>query len=181
MAAIFDSINNYFKKDFKRQFILYSILPLSLSLIFLFDFLILPEINKSDSISQLSIIKTSQNFNGRSYGSQRDVGYRYFTKNDYTFSSLEDRIQNPKIQLTLSPLFKTVKTVTAVNDRNINLASGFNGLNKLMLLTTNFVILISILYLSIKKEITENARLNIIFLNLLLLIVWIYAMVKFHG
>jgi len=167
---LIESFSNYFKRDFKKQFFAYSIVPVLLSLIFLFDFFLLPEVNETDTVSQFKVLKAGEAI----------TGYKYITKNSFKFSTTDYKIKKNNIRLTISPIFKTVKSIT-VNNKNIELESGFNGISKMMLITTNFVIVFCIIYLFITKKITENARLNILFLNLLLLILWVYIMRKYHS
>ncbi len=170
-------INLFFKKDFKKKFTIFLLKPILITILFLADFFLLPEVTINDSISYVSFIKTPQTSQDNSVRANKSIGYKYTTATDLKFSTIETKIESPKIKLTVSPLFKTVKTVITSENIKVDLASGFNGFNKLLLILFNGVILISIVYVNIAKKITENARLNLIFFNLFIIAVWICALI----
>ena len=178
MDKVLEKITTFFKKDFKKKFILFFSVPLFASAIFLTDFFFLPEINQTDSISSIMAIKISQSEGGTSMRKRKVRGYRYTTKTNFKFSTLKKRKIESDVELTVTPLFKVVKSVT-VDSKKVSLESGFNGLNKLLLICCNSIILLSIFYMILTKKISENARLNLIFLNAFILAVWLYALVLF--
>jgi len=178
MSVVIDRISLFFKKDFKKKFVIFITIPLASSVIFLADFFLLPEIHKTDVITKIGIVKIPQNVGGTSVRTTRNSGYRYTTATNLKFATPTTRIKSPEIQVTITPLFKTVKAVSTTK-KKINLASGFNGLNKVLMLLCNIGMVSSILYVLLTKEITENARLNLLFLNMCTLAVWIYALILY--
>lgn len=170
-------ISSLFKKDFKKRFIFFLSIPLLISVLFLVDFFLLPEVNKNDSISYISTIKVPQSAGGTSFRTNRDSGYKYTTEANLKFSTLKLRIKSPEIKLRVTPVFSTVKTVITSENKKIDLASGFSGLNKLLFISFNSILIISVFYVLLIKKITENARLNLIFLNIFILAIWIYTLI----
>ncbi|SIS47065.1 hypothetical protein SAMN05421766_10289 [Zobellia uliginosa] len=178
MNEAVDRFSLFFKKDFKKKFLIFVSIPLLASAVFLVDFFLLPESSTTDSISSISIVTLPQSTGGTSVRSSRPSGYRYTTKTNLKFATSKTRIKSPEIQLTVSPIFKTVKTVSTPK-KKIDIASGFSGLNQVLLILCNGSIIISILYTLLTKHITENARLNLLFSNLFLLAIWIYALILY--
>lgn len=170
-------ISLFFKKDFKKKFTIFLLKPILITALFLVDFFLLPETIVNDSISYVSFINTPQTSQDNSVRANKSIGYKYTTARDLKFSTIETKIESRNIKLTVSPLFKTVKTVITPNNISVALASGFNGFNKFLLILFNSIMLVSIVYVNLAKEITENARLNLIFFNLFIITVWICALI----
>lgn len=80
--------------------------------------------------------------------------------------------------MTISPMFNIVKTVESQH-KKVKIESGFNGINKFLLIFSNAIILISLCYTFIAKEIAENARLNLIYFNIIMFLLWGYLIIKF--
>ena len=178
MQKLTNSINQFFKKDFKKRFLICASIPFLLSLIYVIDGSLLPEKTVTDQIIKRKKISMSQSqeFIGRE---RRSVGYQYFTEKKYTFSALkESKVRHNEIQMTISPLFNTVKTVKS-GSKTIQVQSGLYGMNGVLIMAILISILFCTFYILIKKVISENARLNIIFFNILLFIIWGYLFFKF--
>jgi hypothetical protein len=151
--------------------------PLLFSALYLVDFLLLPEQKTSDTIESIINVTMSQD-NGYGFRKSKVVGYKYITVNDFVFSSEKQKIRAPEIDIIVSPLFKTVKSVKA-DAKNIPLQSGLYGLDGVLLVAIFISILISFLYLLLKKVLSENAQLNLIYWNLFLLVIWGILFIKF--
>lgn len=172
-------IDAFFAKNFKKKFISIISLPLLLTTFFLTDFFLLPEIVETDRISQIYSINIPKSAGGTRVRSSHKAGYKYVTNKNYKFSTLShSMINSPKINITLSPILKTVKTVM-IKDIRIDLASGFNGINAVMILFCNFVIIISISYVLFVNNITEHARLSLTYSNLFFFVIWGCVLILF--
>jgi len=172
-----NSMDRFFKKDFKKKFLICASVPFLLSLLYVIDGSLLPERSITDEIASRKKISMSQNeeFMGRT---RRKVGYQYVTEKDYSFSTFVKTIKTKEVEMTISPLFNTVKTVKS-ESKNIQVQSGFYGMNGVLIMAILISILFCTCYLLLKKTISENARLNIILFNILLFVVWGYLFVKF--
>ncbi|WP_428742391.1 hypothetical protein [Tenacibaculum sp.] len=166
-------INNFFKKDFKKKFITFISIPFMFSALFLADYFFFPEFNKTEKISQVSTIEVSGHHKFSSSNTTTKIGFNYITENNYKFSTTQEkRIIASEIKLKISPIYKTVKTVEIENKR-IKLSSGLNGISGILFIICNSSTLISICYTLLTNKITENARLNLIFSNAFIFILWI--------
>jgi len=178
MQKLTNSINQFFKKDFKKRFLICASIPFLLSLIYVVDGSLLPERTITDQVAYRKKISMSQSqeFMGRV---RRAIGYQYFTKKGHQFSVLkESKVRHNEIEITVSPLFNTVKTVKS-GRKNIQVQSGLYGMNGVLIMAILISILFCTFYILIKKVISENARLNIIFFNIILFVVWGYLFFKF--
>ncbi|OWW25452.1 hypothetical protein B4Q04_07485 [Zobellia sp. OII3] len=171
-------VNLFFKKRFKTKFLLLVSGPLLASLVFLTDYFILPERQITDVLAYGENVRIPQSAGGTSVRTSKSLGYKYITATNLKFSTLGTPIRSSEVTLTVTPLLKTVKTVDT-SKKTVPLASGFNGLNQVLLVLCNSVILISILYVFLSKTITENARLNLVFCNMFLLAIWTYALLLY--
>lgn len=172
-------IDNFFAKDFKKRFITIISIPLLLSAFFLVDFFLLYGISKTDSIAQIQIIQIPKSAGGTSVRTSHNAGYKYITDNDYKFSTSNRRaIESYKIDLSISPVFNTVKTVM-IENKKIDIESGLNGIKRIMLVLCNSIIIISIFCALLIKNITERSRQNLIFLNIFFFLIWGYALILY--
>lgn len=172
-----NSITRFFKRDFKKRFFVIMSFPLLFCTLHLVDFSILPAYKINDTIqSKIKITYSSTN----DYGETRytTVGYKYITENSYAFSTKKANLLGLKVHLKVSPLFKTVKSAT-LGTKDIKLQSGPHGVDGFLLMGIFLSILISFAYLLLKKVLTENAKLNLIYWNLFLFIIWLWIFIKF--
>ena len=172
-------IDVFIAKDFKKRFISIISIPLLLSTFFLVDFYLLPEISKTDSISQYQIINIPKSAGGTSARTSHKVGYKYLTNNNYKFSTSSKRaITSHEIDLTISPVFNTVKTVM-IENKKTSIESGFNGVKGVLLVLCNGVIIISIFCALMINRITEHSRQNLIFVNIFFFLIWGYTLILY--
>jgi len=177
VSTIFHNIDHFFKNKFKKKFIYATSSILLLSFLFLMDIYILPGSTKTDVV--YSFRKITQQTGNSWNRSKRTVGYKYTTENEHQFStSRRGLLKSPKITMEISPITKTVKSVQ-LNGKPIKLTSGVNGANMVLLISCNLIILISISYITLVKNLSENSRLNLIYLNLFVFSVWIYMLVLY--
>jgi hypothetical protein len=176
---LFNQIDAFFAKDFKRRFIPIIAIPLIISIVFLVDFFLLSERNETDSIVYTQAITLSKSAGGTSAQTSHIAGYKYSTFNNYSFlTSRRTPFKSNKIELTISPIFKTVKSVE-MDNKKIKIASGFSGINAVLLILCNTVIIISMLYTLATKKFTEHRRHNLIFVNVFLLLIWAFVLIAF--
>ncbi|SHK01308.1 hypothetical protein [Pseudozobellia thermophila] len=171
-------VSLFFKKGFKTKFLLFVSVPLLASMLFLTDYFILPERQTSDVIAYRQVIKIPQSAGGTSVRTGKVSGYKYTTATKLKFSTSRTPITSSEVTLTTTPVFKTVKTVVA-SQKTIPLASGFSGLNQVLFILCNGVMVISVIYVFLSRTITENARLNLIYCNTFLLAIWVYALLLY--
>jgi hypothetical protein len=142
------------------------------------DAFLLPAHKTTDTIRSVrKITMVKQDAFGVSH--RRTVGYKYITEKGSTFSTeKKKKIRDSQIQIAVSPLFDTVKSVKA-GSKNIQLQSGLYGIDGVLLMAIFISILISFVYLWLKKTPSENAKLNLIYWNMFLFIVWSIIFIKF--
>ena len=179
MIELSNKIFLFFDKDFKKRVIIFLAIPLLISVLYYIDFCFLKEINIKDRISYIELITVSASAGGTSVRENKRVGYKYHTIKGYHFSTERKRLENHEVHLKITPIFNTVKVVITPNQR-IKISSGFNGANQILLIVCNIMILVSISYLLIVDEITQNARLNLIFSNLFMFLIWLYVVITFE-
>ncbi|WP_024481119.1 hypothetical protein [Cellulophaga baltica] len=177
MDGFADWINGFIKTNFKRKFLLLIAVPFLLSSLFIIDFLLLPEHHQTESLRNSEWIFLP-NHSIASKERSKHMGYNYTTENDYKFSTLRTKIESSYIEITSSPIFKTVKTVT-VEGKEIAIQSGLNGVLGVLMISGNLILLISGSYVLLKQDISQNARLNLSFLSLFLFAIWGYALIEY--
>jgi len=138
----------------------------------------LQESKHTDLITQVFKITAPTSEGGTGLRVDKKIGYTYITEQDFKFSTQEKNIGLSEIHVTSSPIFNTVKSVVLKN-KQVAISSGFNGISKVILIVCNFTIIISIIYLNSIKKITENARLNLVFLNFFMFLLWLFIIFKF--
>ncbi|RZS93382.1 hypothetical protein [Aquimarina brevivitae] len=171
-------INLFFKKDFRRRFILAIIVPLVLSIVYLVDFYALSGHTIITTISYSTPITVSQNVSGTSARKPRTIGHRYYTTSGHQFTITDYNLKSEKISLTISPLYKSVKMVIS-EGKTTRIASGLSGVSGFLFVICNVVMLVSLGYIYLVKTISDNARLNIIYLHVFLFFVWGYILFLF--
>ena len=146
--------------------------------VYLIDYKILPSHQITERIEYYKVITIPQSVGGTSSRKNNKKGYKYITASNYKFSTLKSKINDSSITIKVTPLFKTVKSVKT-KKRQYNIQSGLNGISGIMTIGVFFTMLVSILYTLLKKKISENARLNLIYSNIFNYILWIYLSIKF--
>ena len=154
-------------------------IPLLLSAVYSIDFYFLKPIKINDRILYIELITVSASAGGTSAHENKRVGYKYQTKKGYQFSTERKRLQDIEVNLKITPVFKTVKTVITSNER-IKISSGFNGANLVLFIVCNIMILASISYLLFVSDLSQNAKLNLIFSNLFMFLIWLYIVITFE-
>ena len=154
-------------------------IPLLLSAVYYIDFYLLKPIEINDRILAIELITVSASAGGTSARENKRVGYKYHTESGCHFSTERKRLQDIEVDLKITPIFKTVKTVITSSER-IKITSGFNGANLVLFVVCNIMILASISYLLIVSDLSQNAKLNLIFSNLFMLLIWLYIVITFE-
>ncbi len=172
MNEVLKRIDDWFKKEFKKKFLLFVSLPLVISTLFVIDFIILPGETRTEYIVEVYDISIAQRDAFGYTSSARQKGYYYVTTNDYSFSTMERRIRNERIDITITPLFNSVNAVLLDNNRKVDLQTGFNGINGVMLIFCSLGLFISVIYVLSVKTISENARLNLKYFNGFIVVLW---------
>lgn len=107
-------------------------------------------------------------------GAKMMENFRIVTHNGHEFT-LNTITEENTLIIESSPIFKIVTSIrTDKKDYTSHLVSGLVGLN---LMFTNLVLIssfLSIAYLKLKKNISENAFYNIILINIFLVFFYIY-------
>lgn len=140
------------------------------------DRFILPSREIPDTILQYA--KVTQSRSNKVARSTSVRGYKFYTANDFEFSTDRAYISEPEITIEHTLLFKNIISVrTKDEDITHKLLSGLGGFNCIFYLTLAFSSTISLLFLFFKPEISENAFLNIWLFNAFMLfvlgIIWI--------
>ena len=172
MNKVLKRIDVWFKKEFKKRFLLFVSLPLVISTLFVLDFIILPGETRTEYIVEVYEISINQTDALGYSRSPREKGYYYVTTNNYTFSTMERWIREDRIDITITPLFNSVNAVWLDNNRKVDLQTGFNGINGVMLIFCSLGLLISVIYVLLVKKISENARLNLKYFNGFIIVLW---------
>ena len=135
-------IDRWFQKDFRKRFVLCASIPLVLSLIYGIDFFVLMGTLQTERLIGFTPITISHS-GGTAAGKQKVVGYQYVTENGIEFSTMKKKIKVPVVEVSLSPIFKTVKSVLA-GDEGVEIESGINGISGLFFMICNSSIFIGI-------------------------------------
>ena len=178
MNNVANGISRFFKRDFKKRFLTLMSFPLFFCCLFFLDYTLLPEYKTTDRI--VSVYTISSYSTNQSNGTRtRSGSYQYVTENDFVFFTEGiKRIQTPEIEIAITPLFDTVKSVI-VDTREVEFNLGLYGIERILLLAVFISILISFAYIFLKKTISENARLNLIYFNIFIFIIWFWLFLLF--
>lgn len=153
-------------------------IPLLVGLFFV-DSWIFPQKTVTDEITSYS--KVFVNNNNQFSRGRIFIGYIFYTQNGFEFSTEKTYIDENKVTLTHSPIFKNVNSVqTENNDYTDKLISGVNGASFYFALGLTLSAIISVCLLAFPKNLSENGFQNIILLNSFLLIITIYLMVLYN-
>lgn len=162
------SFIRYFKGRPKRIFIAIFTPILLLSIVNFVDFFLLPTDYDTDKIVTIYVSKSNN-------GSIR--GFHYETKKGYKFSLSNVRIYENEVTVAYTKLFKSVTCVNSERkDYSHTLSSDLNGFMKYFHLLFIFSIIIGIVTYASGKSISNNASLNIIAFNSLMLLVLLYML-----
>ena len=136
-----------------------SILTLLMSLVFL-DFYVLPKDTIEAEIEFYSKIRAKRSV----------IGYNFTTYNDLSFSIEESYIPENMVTLKVSKVFSIIKNVkTKRKDYSDKLMSGLSGVNLYFYIILTISCYVSLYYLLISKNLSENSFQNIICFNLIML------------
>jgi len=132
------------------------------------DLYILPKKTIKDDIisyKKINYTKTSK------FGSSNIfIGYKFYTKKGFEFSTDETFVQENKVFIEYSPVFKNITGLKTENEDYSNqLISGLNSINLYFYIILAISSTVSLLILQFNKEITENAYQNIVLFNLMML------------
>lgn len=156
------------KKNYKTIVINALLLVLILTNVFFLDRWVLPYESIDDEISNYGkIFKTNNN----KFGSGKVlIGYIYFTKKGYKFSTEKKIVTNGDIILKRSCLLKNIFSVKSdTKDYSDKLLSGFNGAFLYLTIGLAISTIFSLVILKFNKGLSENGFQNIILFNSLLL------------
>ena len=139
-----------------------------LSIINFIDFFLIPTVYESDEIDSFYVSKSNR-------GSIR--AFHYETKKGYNFSFPNLRIYDSEINLEYTKLFKSITYVESKGkDYSHLLSSDLNGFMKHFHLLFLFSMIMGIVTFARGKPISQNALLNIIGFNFLMLLALIYML-----
>lgn len=147
-------------QKYKRVVTLF-ILTLALLLSFLFfDFYVLPKNTIDDEIEYYSKIRAKRSL----------IGYNFTTFKDYTFSIEGSYISDNKVTLKVSKVFSIITNVkTESKDYSTKLISGLGGVNLYFYLILTLSCYVSLSYLTLCKDLSENSFQNIIYFNIIMI------------
>lgn len=173
-----NGIARFFKRDFKKRFLTIMSFPLFFCSLYLMDCTVFPDYKTKDKIVSIFDI-TQSSTNAYGVRTTRVIGYKYVTEKDFVFSTeKKKKIRAPEIEIVVTPVFDVVKSVKT-GTKNIQLNSGFYGIDGVLLMAVFISLLISFAYTLLKKEISENAKLNMIYFNIFIFIIWFWMFLKF--
>lgn len=155
------------KKYRKTAFIGLMLVAYAVGLLFV-DAWILPTKNVDDRVVYLQNIRT---------GKDRTtiLGTRFFTEKGYVFSLEKNNIKSEEVSLGQTRVFKNITSVKGPNkDYTASLISDLSGITLLLSVLLGVYSFLGVILLERKRNLTENAFLNIVLLNGLLLICFIY-------
>jgi len=153
-------------------------IPLLVGLFFV-DTWILPQKTINDEI--ISYSKIFVNNNNKFSRSKILVGYIFFTRKGFEFSTQETFVEENEITIKHSYILKNITTVKSrTKDYSDKLMSGLNGacLYFTVGLTTSAII--SLLFLRFDKNLSKNGFQNIILFNSFLAFITIYLFVLYN-
>lgn len=133
------------------------------------DYYLLPSSKTNDIIKQYYVQTSGK--------SKQKVSFHYFTQQGFTFSTAKELIEESKIEIETSLLFKSVtKIKSQTRDYTELLSSGLsvNGMQFYVCLVFLFSLGISIKILFSKKGFSENTFYNIVCFNSFILFLCFY-------
>lgn len=103
------------------------------------------------------------------------LGTRFFTEKGYVFSLEKNNLKSEEVSLGQTMVFKNITSVKGPDkDYTASLISDLSGITLILSILLGFSSLLGVILLERKRNLSENAFLNIILLNGLLLICFIY-------
>lgn len=179
MIKLTQYIDLFFSSKFKKKFTAVISIPLIITSLYLVDFYLLPELKETDNIEKIYTITAPQSVVGTSARRNKKIGKKYVTENGFNFSiSNKSSIGFNRVDLAISPIFKRVKKVSLKN-KQIRISSGMNGMSKYIFIICYSIIIGSICYILFSKNITENAKLNLIYFNVFMFCLWGWIIFNF--
>jgi hypothetical protein len=128
----------------------------------------------SDNI--ISAARVIQTRNSKFGSSKSTRGYIYNTDKGFEFLTDKDYISDLKINIEQTIIFKNIVSVCTEEGNKVELLTGLGGINGYFYLILAMSTTISICFLKLKPEVSDNEFLNIILFNgfmiFVLLIIW---------
>jgi hypothetical protein len=122
---------------------------------------------KDDIISYRNVNYTKTSKFGRN---NIFIGYEFYTQKGFEFSTDKTFVQENKILIEYTPIFKNITGIKTENEDYSNrLISGLNSVNLYFYIILAISSTISLLILLFNKEITDNGFQNIVLFNLMML------------
>lgn len=159
-------LNVFFSTNFQKKFFLLIALPVVVGGLFLVDAYLLPKIVIKDTLYRDQVVYAT------SGGSFKSIVY--VTDQEYYFATAGWRIRNEEVTLEISPILKKVVGVKD-GEKRVDLNSGINGIFGITLKIWAIATFISIMYAFVVRNPSENARLNMVFFQLIWLVLTIRA------
>ena len=98
------------------------------------------------------------------------LGHKFFTRKGNEFAVQETFIYENQITIKYSPVFKNITSVkTETEDYSNKIMSGVDGASLYILIAQILSAIVGLLMLKFKENLSENAFMNIILLNALLI------------
>lgn len=149
---------------------------------FLFtESLILPQRTIKDEIISYSELFVSTRGKFSANSSNHLMGYIFYTKKGYEFSTQEIFIKEKYVTLKQSYIFENITSVkSSTKDYSGKLMSDLTGACQLFTICLAISSIISLLFLWFDKNLSENGFYNIILMNSFLLILLLYLFAQYN-
>jgi hypothetical protein len=137
------------------------------------DYYVLPSTKTTDVITHYAVRTTG----GKNGSKPEKVSFHYYTQKGFTFSTVENDIEENDIELEYSFLFKSVTKVKSNKNDYTNLLCNDLSINGIQFYSCSillFSIVISLKILLSKKSFSENTFYNIICFNSFMIFVCVY-------
>ena len=159
-------LNTFFSTNFLKKYFAFIGLPVILGGFLLVDAYLLPRTVIKDTLFGDKVAYA------KSGGSFKSIVY--VTDKRYYFATAGWRIRNEEVTLEVSPIMNRVVEVRD-GEKSVHLNSGINGIFGMTLKVWAIFTFIAIIYSLIAKAPSENARLNMVFFQIIWLIITIRA------
>lgn len=164
-------------KNKKITFIILCVISLIFNIIIIDRFLLPKKIISDNLISYAEVTQTVRTTYSRRTSTR---GYYFHTEKGFEFLTDKVFIKDPKIIIEHTLIFKNIVSIRNHNSNDHKeLLTGLGGINAYFYLILAISSTISICYLKIRTNITDNAFLNIILFNafmiFVLLIIWSFG------
>lgn len=138
------------------------------------DYYVLPVSKTTDVVTHYKVINSLRG----NYGSKpQKISFHYYTQKGFTFSTVENDIEENDIELEYSLLFKSVTKVKSKNNDYTNLLCNDLSSNGIQFYFCGVLLLsiaISLRILLSKKSFSENTFYNIICFNSFMIFICVY-------